>query len=159
MSRSKSGNQTLEVVQRHAADYQGKIWVTRKKPFIDRIASALLIKGFIDKNAVFGFIDENELEGLDKNTIAYDIIDGEFTHIGDMSTFEVLLKAFGLKGKALGMMAEIVRQLDLKDEKYKNPAAEGFRRILDGIRKTVKDDHEALEKGMSILEMLYASNI
>lgn len=158
MSRAKSGNQTLEVVQRRAADYHGKIWVTREKPFIDRIASAWLIKGFIDKDAVFGFIDEKEVESLDKKMVAYDIAGGEFTHIGDMSTFEVLLKAFGLKGKALGIMAEIVHQLDLKDEKYKNPAAEGLRKIFDGIRKTVKDDHKALEKGMSIFEMLYASN-
>ena len=158
MSRAKSSNQALEVAQRRAADYQGKIWVTRKKPFIDRIASAWLIKGFIDKDAVFGFIDENKLESLDKNTVTYDIVGGEFTHIADMSTFEVLLKSFGLKGKALGIMAEIVHQLDLMDEKYKNSAAEGLREILDGIRKTVKDDHEALEKGMSIFEMLYAAN-
>jgi len=158
MSHAKSSNQALEVAQRRAADYQGKIWVTRKKPFIDRIASAWLIKGFIDKDAVFVFIDENKLESLDKNTVTYDIVGGEFTHIADMSTFEVLLKAFGLKGKALGIMAEIVHQLDLMDAKYKNPAAEGLREILDGIRKTVKDDHEALEKGMSIFEMLYAAN-
>ncbi len=159
MSRAKSGNQALEVVQRRAADYRGKIWVTRKKPFIDRIASAWLIKRFIDKDAVFGFIDGDKLERIGKNMVAYDIVGGEFTHIADMSTFEVLLKAFCLKGKALGIMAEIVHQLDLKDEKFKNPAAEGLREILDGIRKTVKDDHKALEKGMSIFELLYASNI
>jgi len=145
-------------MKRRAADYQGKRWVTRKRPFIDRIASAWLIKGFIDKKAVFGFIDESEIEGLDKDTIAFDMVGGEFTHVGDMSTFEVLLKSFGLKGKALGVVAEIVHQLDLQDEKYRNPAAEGLREILDGIRKTVKDDHEALEKGMSIFEMLYAAN-
>lgn len=155
---SKSINQAVEVIQRRVADYQGKIWVTRKKPFIDRIASAWLIKGFIDKNAVFDFIDGNNLESQGKNIVAYDIVGGEFTHIGDMSTFEVLLKAFSLKDKALSIMAEIVHQLDLNDEKYKNPAAEGLREIINGIRKTVKDDHEALEKGMSIIELLYASN-
>jgi len=74
-----------------------------------------------------------------------------------MCTFEVLLNAFGLKDKALGVVAEIVHQLDLQDDKYRNPAAEGLREILDGIRKTVKDDHEALEKGMGIFDMLYAA--
>ena len=157
MTRSEYGKQAVEVVRREAADYQGKIWVTRKKPFIDRFASAWLIKRFIDKSATFGFIEDIEIEGLSKETVAYDMVGGEFTHVGDLSTFEVLIKSFGLKGKALGTMAEIVHQLDLQDEKYKNPAAEGLREILDGIRKTVKNDHEALGKGMSIFEMLYAS--
>ncbi len=156
--RADSARHAVKVIKRRTSDYQGKTWVTRKRPFIDRVASAWLIKGFIDKKATFGFIDESEIEGLDKDMIAFDMVGGEFTHVGDMSTFEVLLKAFGLKGKALGIMAEIVHQLDLQDEKYRNPAAEGLREILDGIRKTVKDDHEALEKGMSIFEMLYASN-
>jgi hypothetical protein len=156
-NRAESAKTAVEITKRCAADYQGKTWVTRKRPFIDRVASAWLIKGFIDKKAAFGFIDESEIEGLDRDTIAFDMVGGEFTHVGGMSTFEVLLKAFGLKGKALGIIAEIVHQLDLQDEKYRNPAAEGLREILDGIRKTAKEDNEALEKGMSIFEMLYAS--
>jgi hypothetical protein len=156
-SSSKSGAQTVEVVAKRASDYQGKLWVTRKRPFIDRIASAWLIKRFIDKKATFGFIDEHEAEGLGRDAVVYDMVVGEFTHVGDLCTFEVLLRAFGLKDKALGILAEIVHQLDVKDDKYKHPAAEGLRVILDGIRKTVKDDHEALEKGRGIFEMLYAS--
>lgn len=158
LARGGSVIPSVEIVKRHAADYQGKIWVTRKRPFIDRIASAWLIKGFIDKKAAFGFIDESEVEGLDKDTIVFDMVGGQFTHVGDLCTFEVLLKSFGLKSKALGVVAEIVHQLDLQDDKYRNLAAEGLREILDGIRKTVKDDHEALEKGMSIFEMLYAAH-
>jgi hypothetical protein len=157
LTREESVVPSVEIVKTQAADYQGKTWVTRKRPFIDRIASAWLIKGFIDKNASFDFIDENEIEDLDKDTIAFDMVDGQFTHVGDKCTFEVLYDAFGLKGKALGVVAEIVHQLDVQDDKYRNPAAEGLREILDGIRKTVKDDHEALEKGMSIFEMLYAA--
>lgn len=148
---------SVEIAQRRIADYQGKLWVTRKKPFIDRMASAWLIKRFIDKDAAFGFVAEDDLESLGKDTIAYDIMGGEFTHLGDMSTFEVLLKTFRLKDKALGIIAEIIHQLDLNDEKFKNPAAEGLREILEGVRRTAKDDNEALEKGMSIMEMLYAS--
>lgn len=158
LSRGESVKPSVQVLKRRAGDYQGKTWVTRKRPFIDRFASAWLIKGFIDRKAVFGFIEENEIEGLDKDAVAYDIVGGEFTHVGDMSTFEVLLKSFGMKDKALRIMAEIVHQLDLKDGKYQNPAAEGLREILEGIRKTVKDDYDALEKGMGIFEMLYAAN-
>ncbi len=156
-NRAESAKRAIEVIKRRIADYQGKTWATRKRPFIDRIASAWLIKGFIDKKAVFGFIDESEVESLEKDTIAFDLVGGEFTHVGDMCTFEVLIKSFGLRDKALGVVAEIVHQLDLQDDKYRNPAAEGLREILDGIRKSVTDDHEALDKGMSIFEMLYAS--
>ncbi len=157
LSRAETGERAVEVVPRRAADYQGKIWVTRKRPFVDRMASAWLIRNFIDREATFGFIDESEIDGLDKDTVTFDIRGGEFTHVGDMSTFEVLLKAFCLKEKSLGVMAEIVHQVDLKDDKYSNPAAEGLRDILEGVRRTARDDHEALEKGTIIMEMLHAS--
>lgn len=157
-NRAESFKQANEVSKRHATEYQAKTWVTRKRPFIDRIASAWLIRRFIDKKAAFGFIEENEVEGLPEDTIAFDLVGAEFTHVGDLCTFEVLLKSFGLKGKALGVVAEVVHQLDLQDGRYQNPAAEGLREILNGIRKTVKDDHEALERGMGIFEMLYAAN-
>lgn len=158
MTREEPHLQEIKVKKRRAADYQGKVWVTRKKPFIDRFASAWLIREFIDKKATFGFIDESEIESLNKDWVAYDMVGGEFTHVGNSCTFEVLVKSFGLKGKAIGRVAEIVHQLDLNDELYKHPVAEGLVAILDGIRKTVTDDHEALAKGMSVFEMLYASS-
>lgn len=158
MTRTEPDKPAVEIVKRRIPDFKGKTWVTRKRPFIDRIASAWLIRRFIDKKAAFGFIDEREIDGPDKDTIVFDMVGGEFTHVGDLCTFEVLLKSFGLKDKALVVIAEIVHQLDFQDDKYRNPAAEGLREILEGIRKTVKDDHEALEKGMGIFEMLYAAN-
>lgn len=158
MTRTEPDKPVLDIVKRRSADFQGKTWVTRKRPFIDRIASAWLIRKFIDKKASFGFIDENEIETLDKDAIVFDMVDGEFTHVGDLCTFEVLLKSFGLKDKVLFTISEIVHQLDLQDGKYRNPTAEGLRDILNGIRKTVNDDHEAIEKGMNIFEILYASN-
>ncbi|MDA8429688.1 MAG: chromate resistance protein [Geobacteraceae bacterium] len=157
LTRSQPVVPTIEIEKRHIADYQGKTWVTRKRPFIDRMASAWLIKRFIDKTAAFGFIDENEIKGQAEGTIVFDMVGGQFTHAGENCTFEVLIEAFRLKDKALGIVAEIVHQLDLQDDRYRNPAAEGLREILDGIRKTVKDDHKALEKGMGIFDMLYAA--
>jgi hypothetical protein len=148
---------STEVVVRIVANYQGRLWVTRKKPFIDRMASAWLIKRFIDKTPIFGFVEESDLAHLDKGTVAYDIIGGEFTHVGDLCTFEVLLKTFQLNDKTLDSIGEIIHQLDLHDEKYRNPAAEGLKEILDGVRRTARDDHESLEQGMNIIEMLYAS--
>lgn len=145
------------VSSRKIEAYQGKIWVTRKKPFIDRMASAWLIKKYIDKDAAFAFADEKELETAGKNFVAFDVRGGEFTHAGDLCTFEVLLKSFGLKDKVLKKIAEIVHDLDMKDDKYNSAEAKGLEDILTGIRKTAKDDTKALEKGMAVFEMLYVS--
>ena len=82
---------------------------------------------------------------------------GEFTHIGDNCTFEVIVKAFGLKDRAARKIAEIVHELDIKDDKFSNPETKGIGDILSGIRSTAKEDVYALEKGMAVFEMLYAS--
>jgi hypothetical protein len=146
-----------EVVARRIDDYRGRTWATRKNPFVDRMASAWLVRRFVDIRAMFQFIDEKELNGLDKNSVAFDMRGGEFTHTGDRCTFEVLVKSFGLKDKTLKRIAGIVHELDIKDEKFKNAEAAGIEEILTGIRKTAKTDAEALEKGMAVFEMLYAS--
>ncbi len=145
------------IFPRIVKDYKGKIWVTRRNPFVDRMASAWLIKRFIDEEAVFQSMDEKEIANLDKNMILFDARGGEFTHIGDMCTFETILKSFGLKDKGLKKIAEIVHKLDVKDDKYKSSEANGIEEVLVGIRKISKDDAEALEKGMDVFEMLYAS--
>lgn len=150
---------TVKIPHKNIGDYQGKTWVTRKRPFVDRMASAWLIRRFIDKDAIFKFIDERDMEGLGKKPITFDIREGEFTHVGDMCTFEVILKAFGLKNKVLKKIAEIVHEIDIKDGKYKNPESKGIEEILIGIRKTTKSDKESLERGMTVFEMFYASKV
>ncbi len=155
-----SGAQTkkespVTISSRAVDTYQGKVWVTRKKPFIDRMASAWLIKRFIDKDASFDFIDEKDADAVGKDSVVFDMRGGEFTHVGDLCTFEVLVKSFGFKDKTLKKMAEIVHDLDTKDDKYKAVEGKGVEEILSGIRKTAKDDAEALEKGAAVFEMLY----
>jgi len=157
LTGSVAKSKTAVVSSRKVGDYQGRLWVTRKRPFIDRMASAWLIKKFIDKDATFAFADEKEMETAGKNSVAFDVRGGEFTHAGDLCTFEVLIKSFGPKDKVLKKIAEIVHDLDLKDEKYNAAEARGLEDILTGIRMTTKDDAEALEKGIVVFEMLYAS--
>ncbi|MEW6713922.1 MAG: chromate resistance protein ChrB domain-containing protein [Nitrospirota bacterium] len=149
--------QTFEVSPRRIEDYQEKIWATRKKPFVDRMASAWLIKRFIDKKAAFAFIDEKDMETLGKDTVAFDVRRGKFTHAGDMCTFETLVRTFRIKDKAVKKIAELVHELDMKDGKYNVLEAKGIEDILSGIRKTAKNDAEMLEKGMTVFEMVYAS--
>jgi hypothetical protein len=138
-------------------DYQRKTWATRKRPFVDRFASAWLIKKFIDEHASFTFIDEKDLNTPAKDVISFDIRGGRFTHAGDLCTFEVLMKSFSLKDKTLRKIAEIVHELDVKDDKFRNPEAKGIEDILSGIRRASKDDYECLERGIAIFEMLYVS--
>lgn len=153
----KKAGSEVDIVLRQVKDYQGRIWATRKRPYVDRMASAWLIKRFIDRDAVFKFIDEDKIENLDRNAIAFDIREGEFTHEGNLCTFEVLLKAFGIKDKGLKKIAEAVHELDIKDGKYASDEAGGLEAIITGITKTARDDADALEKGMAVFEMLYAS--
>jgi hypothetical protein len=137
--------------------YRRKVWVTRKRPFIDRMAAAWLIRRFLDPEARFRFIDEKESGQLASGEIAFDMQGGEFTHHGDLCTFEVLVRSFGIKDKAVRKIAEVVHDLDLKDDKYGNAAGSGIEEVLTGIRKTVKDDAEMLEKGIAVFEMMYQS--
>lgn len=145
------------VKRRNPDDYQGRTWVTRKNPFIDRMASAWLIRRFIDDKAVFKFATEREAEACDKNEVAFDVRNGAVTHVGDLCTFEVLVRSFGIKDRTVKKMAEMVHDLDVKDGKYGSQEAAGVEDILSGIRKTAKNDSEALEKGMAVFEMLYQS--
>jgi hypothetical protein len=148
---------TVVLAPKRSAEYQGRTWVTRKKPFVDRMASAWLIRQFIDPGATFRFIEEKELGSIDTQFPAFDIRGAEFTHQGDLCTFEVLVKSFGIKDKAVKRIAEVVHDLDVKDEKYDNPETSGIEDILTGIRKKESTDDTALEKGMAVFDMLYAS--
>ena len=146
-----------DIVRRNIEEYIGKKWVTRKKPFVDRMASAWLIKKFIDKNAIFDFIDEKDINTIDSGVVTFDIYGGTFTHWGDLCTFEVLLKSFGIKNKVLQRIAEIVHEMDIKDKKYRVPETHLIEDILIGIRKTAKNDAASLKRGMAVFDMLYAA--
>lgn len=143
------------VVTRRREDYRGRLWVTRPKPFVDRMASAWLIRRFIDPAARFDFLPEGS--PLPAGAVGFDMTDGEFSHLGHWCTFEVLIKTFGLKEKVLARLARIVHVLDLRDGMYDAPQARGAEEILRGISRTAANDQEALEKGMAVFEMLHAS--
>ncbi len=142
---------------RSKEDYQGKVWVTRRRPFVDRMASAWLIRRFIDPQARFEFLESDRMAAAVPGGVSFDVPDGDFTHEQDRCTFEVLLEAFGLRGKALRKIAEVVHDLDLKDGKFANPLASGVESILLGIRKTAQNDDAALEEGIAVFARLYAA--
>jgi len=136
---------------------QGRKWVTRRGIKVDRMASAWLIERFIDSAAEFQFVDSAHYEpGPDD--IRFDMFEGEFTHEGDMCTFEVLLVFLNLGDPALKAIAEIVHDIDLKDGKFGREETAGIAMILDGIVETYHDDRERLVKGHDLFGSLYERN-
>lgn len=135
-------------------DYAGKKWATRKDIYIDRIASAWLIKRFIDPKARFIFLSKSKNKAP-TDTIPFDMYGAAFTHHGNDCTFETLIKAFNLKYSALQPIAEIVHDIDLKDNKYDRKEADGIDQIIAGLSQRLRNDNKLLEKGMEIFDALY----
>jgi hypothetical protein len=134
--------------------YQGRRWVTRRNLHIDRLASAWLIRQFIDSRPRFYFVAEGEaVEG----GIPFDMFDAELTHHGEDCTFETMLKRFGLDGDtALREIAEIVHDIDLKDDKFQRLEAAGLNATVRGLSELFKDDRKLLQQCAVIFDGLYA---
>lgn len=135
------------------ASYQGRRWVTRRNLFIDRLAAIWLIRRFVDVKARFFFIDEGEsVEGA----IGFDMYGGEFTHHGEDCTFETMIKRFGLdKDSGLRELAEIVHDIDLKDNKFNRSEATGLGAVIRGLAESLKDDRKLTQQCGSIFDGLY----
>ena len=136
------------------SDFQGEKWVTRLRPHIDRIATAWLIKRFVDPKASFAFVHK---DAKNINGIPFDMYHGEFSHQGDNCTFETVLKRFNMKDKALKNIAEIVHDIDLNDEKFVRNEAKGIDCVVRGLMENFKNDNELIEKGFVVFEALYAT--
>lgn len=135
-------------------DLQGRTWVTRKGVHIDRIASAWLIRRFIDPKAQFKFVLSKGYRPKE-DELRFDMFDAEFTHQGNRCTFEVLIERTGLKEPALRPIAEIVHDIDLKDEKFGRQEVPGIERLIDGMILAQKEDEMRLTRGMAIFDDLY----
>ncbi len=135
------------------ADFQNRRWVTRRKLHIDRLASAWLISRFIDKRPRFYFVADNEMiEGA----IPFDMFAAEFTHHGEDCTFETMLKRFDLADiKPLRHLAEIVHDIDLKDDKFNRLEAAGLNAIINGLSETLRDDRKLLQQSSVIFDGLF----
>jgi hypothetical protein len=131
----------------------GRTWVTRSNVHVDRMASAWLIRRFIDREAKFRFVASRTRPA--EGEIRFDMYDGEYTHEGDRCTFEVLLERFGLGDSGLRHLSEIVHEIDLKDEKYGRAETAGIALLVNGIVASTTDDAERLERSRALWEDLY----
>jgi len=134
------------------ADYRGRRWVTRPRPGVDRMASAWLIRRFIDPEAAFAFV-ERPVDG----DVPFDMYVGTFSHAGPRCTFEVLADRFALDGRAVSRIAQIVHDLDMKDARYGAPDAPAVGRLIDGLREMHADDQTLLAQGIAMFDALARS--
>lgn len=148
-----SAGSPARVVDRAA--YRGRRWVTRPRPGIDRMASAWLIRRFIDSRARFEFAGERS--PIPDGAVRFDTFGGDFTHEGGLCTVEVLAQRFGLQDRAVRVIGEIVHDADLKEHRYGRHETATVVQLVDGLRSGYADDGALLEQGARMFEALYRS--
>jgi hypothetical protein len=147
-------DQSLDVAAGGFGLLNGRVWVTRKGVHVDRIASAWLIRRFIDPDARFKFVAAKGYEPV-PGELRFDMYEGEFTHEGDHCTFEVLTARTGLTDPALAAIGEIIHDIDLKDAKFARVEASGIASVIESIAAANKDDDRRLARGAAVLDDLY----
>lgn len=140
---------------RDADHYQGRLWVTRPRPGVDRMSSAWLIRRFIDHAASFSFIAD--ARNAPAGAVPFDMFGAGFGHEGDRCTFETLAATFGIHDAAVARLGEVVHDLDLKDGKYSAPEAVTIGAAIDGLQLSCADDDQLLEQGIVLFEAMYRS--
>jgi hypothetical protein len=132
--------------------FRNRTWVTRPRPGVDRMASAWLIRRFIDPKARFVFAAAPA--GAD---VPFDMYTGEFSHHGPLCTFEVLVKRFRITDPAVVRLAQIVHDLDMKETVYSAPETPAVGRMVEGLRQVHAEDQLLLEQGIAMFEALSRS--
>jgi hypothetical protein len=153
-NRVLSPNEPHPVEQRIAsldvADYRGRTWATRSRPWVDRLASAWLIRRFIDPEATFIWI--RAPKDCPATALGFDFDGATFTHVGPRVTFETLLASFGLETPALMRLALLVHGLDAGG--VLPPEAVGVERVLAGMREAITDDDQLMQVAAGVFEGL-----
>ena len=135
------------------------LWVTRRRPKIDRIACPWLIRRFLDPQARILYVDPEEVVNVARETgaVPFDIKDIELSHDGGRCTFDTMLKLFGLEGEpSLARLALIVRGADTARPDLA-PEAAGLHAVSLGLSALAgDDDHGLLERGFMVYDALFA---
>lgn len=134
------------------AKYQDKRWVTRPRPFVDRLACAWLIRRFINPNATIRYSLQPE-----PDEVAFDMKEGEFGHCGNLCSFETMLVRFALDKPGLRTIGDIVHELDLRDGQYAHPETVGVEAVLRGWLLAGLSDTELESRAVELFEGLYAT--
>jgi hypothetical protein len=138
---------------RNRADYRGRVWATRRRPWVDRLASAWLIRRFIDPEARFLWLKSPA--DCPKKAVGFDFDGATFSHVGARVTFENLLAAFALETPALRRLGVLVHGLDVGG--VQPPETAGIERVLAGMRDAIGDDDQLLLAAAGVFEGLLIS--
>jgi len=152
---SAEATSPLGAAKKDVRDYAGRVWATRPRPGVDRMASAWLIVRFIDPKARFRFAGSPD--SVPRGSLPFDMFGVEFSHHGDRCTFETLCAMFRIEDPAVERIATIVHDLDLKDGRYGAPEAATLSSLIDGLQLSIADDQALLVQGRSLFESLYRS--
>lgn len=132
-------------------------WVTRSRPKVDRVACPWLIKRFVDPHAEFLYVQPDQVMAVAKRdgAIPFDVSNVEIGHNGPECSFDAIMKKYNLTDRALQRLALIVRGADT-DAKDLTPESRGLEAIAEGFRLVYQNDHELLERELSVYDALYA---
>lgn len=136
-------------------DYRSRVWVTRARPGVDRMASAWLIRRFIDEDAHFAFVTDTARPK--PAHIPFDLYDVEFGHHEGDCTIETLIRRFTIIDPAARRIADIVHDLDLKVARYGRPEAVAVGHLVEGLRALFTNDSTLLEQGIVMFDALFRS--
>jgi len=131
----------------------GRTWVTRRGVHVDRMASAWLIRRFIDPEARFKFVPARGYPPA-PGELRFDMYQAEYTHEGELCSFQVLLRRFGLSDPALIAIGEIIRDIDCKDSKHERAETAGVAALIDGIAEAEPDDTARLARSAALFDGL-----
>lgn len=136
----------------NVAEYHGRVWATRKRPWADRLGSAWLIRRFIDPDARILWLDSpGDCPG---DALGFDFDGAKFTHVGSRVTFEVLATSFGLDhDPCVAKIGALIHYLDVGGIPV--PEAAGFEAILHGARATLIEDDKLLCEAERLLNFFY----
>jgi len=138
---------------RDVADYKGRTWATRRRPWIDRLASAWLIRRFIDPDAPIVWLADPA--DCPPEAVSFDFDGAEFSHVSGLVTFEVVVASFSLTQPGLASLGKLVHCLDVGGAEP--PEAAGIEAVLDGLRSTNGDDDQFLAAACVIFDGLLAA--
>ena len=153
LRRAEGPKQSRQLETLDVKQYQGKTWLTRPRPEIDRVGSAWLIARFIDRKPKFVFAPTADAI---PDAIPFDMLDADFSHHGNYCTFETLTKRFAISDKSLVKIGEMIHDADLDDARFQRVEAVGIDRVLKGWAKQGLSDQEILRRGFECFDALYA---
>jgi hypothetical protein len=146
----------VKPVGEHGRAGEATRWVTRRGIKVDRMASAWLIRRFIDPAAQFVFVDpDSYVPGA--GDVRFDMFEGEYTHEYDFCTFEILVSRFGIDDRAVKPIGEVVHDIDVKDAKFARVETPGVASVIEGIVATHSSDEARLAAGAALFDALYVA--